>query len=84
MKARIALDLGQRKAVADMLQEALAICREVGTQFCAPKVASALSRAVEDAKARAASRPAAKLTSTCSERKNRTQQTDYRHEQEGQ
>jgi hypothetical protein len=54
MKARIVLDLGQRKAVADMLQEALAICREVGTQFCAPKVASALARAVEDAKARAA------------------------------
>src|SRR5262249_58499242 len=34
--------------------KALAICREVGTQFCGPKVASALARAVEDAKTRAA------------------------------
>lgn len=31
-----------------MLREALAICREAGTQFCGPKVTSALSRAVED------------------------------------
>jgi hypothetical protein len=31
-----------------MLREALAICREAGTQFCGPKVTSALSRAVTD------------------------------------
>jgi hypothetical protein len=31
-----------------MLREALAICNEAGTQFCGPKVISALSRAVED------------------------------------
>jgi class 3 adenylate cyclase/tetratricopeptide (TPR) repeat protein len=54
MKARVLLDTGQRKEAADLLQEALAICREVGTQFCGPKVASALARAVEDAKTRAA------------------------------
>jgi class 3 adenylate cyclase/tetratricopeptide (TPR) repeat protein len=54
LKARILLDTGRRKEAADMLQEALAICREVGTQFCGPKVASALARAVEDAKTRAA------------------------------
>ena len=54
MKARMLLEKGQRKEAADMLQEALAICREVGTQFCGPKVASALARAVEDADARAA------------------------------
>jgi hypothetical protein len=54
MKARVLLDIGQRKEAADMLQEAIAICREVGTQFCGPKVASALARAVEDANVRAA------------------------------
>jgi class 3 adenylate cyclase/tetratricopeptide (TPR) repeat protein len=54
MKARVLLDTGQRIVAADMLQEALAICREVGTQFCGPKVASALARAVEDANIRAA------------------------------
>ena len=43
MKARLLLEKGQRKQAADMLQEALAICREVGTQFCGPKVASALA-----------------------------------------
>src|SRR4029078_13161069 len=31
-----------------VLREALAICREAGTQFCGPKVTSALRRAVED------------------------------------
>ena len=54
MKARSLLDKGQRKEAGDMLQEALAICREVGTQFCGPKVASALARVVDDAKTRAA------------------------------
>jgi hypothetical protein len=49
MKARMLLDTGRRKEAADMLQEALAICREVGTQFCGPKVASALARATGDA-----------------------------------
>jgi len=43
MKARLLLEKGQRKQATDMLQEALAICREVGTQFCGPKVASALA-----------------------------------------
>ena len=37
-----------------MLQEALAICREAGTQFVGPMAAGALARAVEDAKSRAA------------------------------
>ncbi len=37
-----------------MLREALAICREAGTQFCGPKVISALSRAVVDPTERAA------------------------------
>ena len=37
-----------------MLREALAICREAGTQFCGPKVTSALSRAVTDPTERAA------------------------------
>jgi hypothetical protein len=54
MKARVLLDTGRRKEAADILQEALAICREVGTQFCGPKVAGALARAVEDAKTRTA------------------------------
>ena len=54
MKARMILDMGQRKEAADMLQEALAICREVGTQFCGPKAASALARAVEDPNTRIA------------------------------
>jgi class 3 adenylate cyclase/tetratricopeptide (TPR) repeat protein len=54
MKARVLLDTGQRKEAAHILRQALAICREVGTQFCGPKVASALARAVEDAETRAA------------------------------
>jgi hypothetical protein len=37
-----------------MLREALAICREAGTQFCGPKVTSALSRTVDDPAERAA------------------------------
>ena len=36
-----------------MLREALAICRDAGTQFCGPKVISALSRVVENATERA-------------------------------
>jgi hypothetical protein len=52
MKARMLLDTGRRKEAADMLREALAMCQEVGTQFCGPKVASALARAAEGAECR--------------------------------
>jgi class 3 adenylate cyclase/tetratricopeptide (TPR) repeat protein len=48
MRARVLLDGGHRQEAARLLREALAICREVGTQFSAPKAVSALSRAVED------------------------------------
>ncbi|WP_094780387.1 adenylate/guanylate cyclase domain-containing protein [Paraburkholderia ribeironis] len=48
MRARVLLDSGQRREAAELLGEALEICREVGTQFSAPKVVSALSRAVDD------------------------------------
>jgi hypothetical protein len=48
MRARGLLDSGRRREAAELLREALAICREVGTQFSAPKAVSALSRAVED------------------------------------
>jgi len=54
MKARLLLETGRRKEAADILQEAIAICREVGTQFCGPKVAGALARAAEDGRTRAA------------------------------
>jgi tetratricopeptide (TPR) repeat protein len=48
MRARVLLDSGRRREAAELLREALAICREVGTQFSAPKAVSALSRAVDD------------------------------------
>ncbi|QCP52579.1 adenylate/guanylate cyclase domain-containing protein [Trinickia violacea] len=48
MRGRMLLDCGRRREAAHMLQGALDICREVGTQFCAPKVVGALCRAVED------------------------------------
>lgn len=48
LRARVMLDSGLRREAAELLREALAICREVGTQFSAPKAVSALSRAVED------------------------------------
>ncbi|QIE26529.1 Adenylate and Guanylate cyclase catalytic domain protein (plasmid) [Caballeronia sp. SBC1] len=48
MRARVLLDSGHRKDAAELLREALTICREVGTQFSAPKAVGALSRAVED------------------------------------
>lgn len=54
MKGRILLASGKRSEAAEVLREALAICNEVGTQFCGPKVASALARAVEDSSTRAA------------------------------
>jgi class 3 adenylate cyclase/tetratricopeptide (TPR) repeat protein len=53
MRARILLDTGRRAEAAGMLREALAICRDAGTQFCGPKVTSALSRAVDDPAERA-------------------------------
>jgi hypothetical protein len=53
MEARLLLDAGRRAEAEPMLREALAICRDAGTQFCGPKVISALSRAVEDAGERA-------------------------------
>ncbi|MFB9262148.1 adenylate/guanylate cyclase domain-containing protein [Bradyrhizobium erythrophlei] len=52
MQARLYLHTGRRAEAEAMLREALAICREAGTQFCGPKVTSALSRAVEDPKER--------------------------------
>jgi class 3 adenylate cyclase/tetratricopeptide (TPR) repeat protein len=54
MRARVLLDTDRRAEAAEMLREALAICREAGTQFCGPKVISALSRAVVDPTERAA------------------------------
>ncbi|RDJ99620.1 adenylate/guanylate cyclase domain-containing protein [Paraburkholderia lacunae] len=48
MRGRVLLDSGRRREAAELLREALAICREVGTQFSAPKAVGALSRAVED------------------------------------
>jgi class 3 adenylate cyclase/tetratricopeptide (TPR) repeat protein len=48
MRARLLIDRGRRSEAAGLLGEALAICRDVGTQFCGPKVLSTLSRAVED------------------------------------
>lgn len=48
MQARSYLDSGLRAEAEVLLREALAICREAGTQFCGPKITSALSRAVED------------------------------------
>jgi class 3 adenylate cyclase/tetratricopeptide (TPR) repeat protein len=54
MRARILLEEGRPDDAAAMLREALSICREAGTQFCGPKVTSALSRAVADPAERAA------------------------------
>jgi len=53
MEARLLLDAGRRADAEPLLREALAICRDAGTQFCGPKVISALSRAVESASERA-------------------------------
>jgi class 3 adenylate cyclase/tetratricopeptide (TPR) repeat protein len=47
-RARMLLDAGRRAQAAELLREALAICRETGTQFIGPKVVGALSRAVAD------------------------------------
>lgn len=48
MQARILLEEDRREDAALLLRDALSICRDAGAQFCGPKVASALSRAVED------------------------------------
>jgi class 3 adenylate cyclase/tetratricopeptide (TPR) repeat protein len=54
MQARILIDAGRTAEAAEILREALAICKEAGTQFCGPKVTSALSRVVQDPAERAA------------------------------
>ena len=46
--ARMLLAGGRRADAAALLQDALSICRDAGTQFCGPRVTSFLSRAVED------------------------------------
>ncbi|MGF6805704.1 class 3 adenylate cyclase/tetratricopeptide (TPR) repeat protein [Paraburkholderia sp. Clong3] len=48
MQGRLLLDEGCRSEAVKALREALAISREVGTQFSGPKALSALSRAVDD------------------------------------
>jgi hypothetical protein len=48
MQARMLLDTGRAAEAAQMLREALAMCRDVGMQFIGPKTHSALSRAVDD------------------------------------
>ena len=54
LQARVLLDTGRRAEAAEMLREALAICREAGMQFDGPKIISALSRAEDDPVERAA------------------------------
>jgi hypothetical protein len=48
MQGRMLFENGQRAEAERTVREALAICREAGTQFCGPKVTSLLSRVVED------------------------------------
>ncbi|MEX3820351.1 adenylate/guanylate cyclase domain-containing protein, partial [Paraburkholderia sp. BR14262] len=48
MQGRVWLADGRRGEAVDALREALAISREVGTQFSAPKNLSALARAVDE------------------------------------
>lgn len=52
MQGRLLLENGRRAEAERALREALAICRDAGTQFCGPKVTSALSRAVEEPRER--------------------------------
>jgi class 3 adenylate cyclase/tetratricopeptide (TPR) repeat protein len=47
MRGRLLLDSDCRAEAIGFLREALAICRDIGMQFCGPKVHSALSRAVD-------------------------------------
>jgi class 3 adenylate cyclase/tetratricopeptide (TPR) repeat protein len=53
LQGRLLFDSGRRGEAARVLRESLALCREVGMQFTAPKTLSALSRAVDDADERA-------------------------------
>ena len=48
MHGRLLLDNGSRSDAVKKLREAIAISREVGTQFCGPKALSALSRAMDE------------------------------------
>ncbi|SAK66016.1 adenylate/guanylate cyclase [Caballeronia temeraria] len=48
MQGRLLLDDGDRKEAVRMLRASLALCREVGMQFSAPKTLGALSLAVDD------------------------------------
>jgi tetratricopeptide (TPR) repeat protein len=48
MQARILLETGRASEAAQLLREALALCRDVGMQFNGPQAYGALSRAVED------------------------------------
>jgi class 3 adenylate cyclase/tetratricopeptide (TPR) repeat protein len=48
MQGRLLLESGQRTEAVRLLRESLALCREVGMQFSAPKTLGALSRAVDD------------------------------------
>jgi class 3 adenylate cyclase/tetratricopeptide (TPR) repeat protein len=47
MRGRLLLDTGRRAEAIGALRNALEICRDVGMQFCGPKVHGALSRAVD-------------------------------------
>jgi class 3 adenylate cyclase/tetratricopeptide (TPR) repeat protein len=53
MQGRLLLDSGRCAEAAIALRESLAISHEVGTQFCAPKTLSALSRAMQEHSERA-------------------------------
>ncbi|SAK99474.1 adenylate/guanylate cyclase [Caballeronia calidae] len=48
LQGRLLLDGGDRKEAVRVLRESLALCREVGMQFSAPKTLGALSLAVDD------------------------------------
>jgi tetratricopeptide (TPR) repeat protein len=54
MQGRFLLAEDRRREADEVLREGLAICREFGTQFCGPKLVSALSRVVEAPSERAA------------------------------
>ncbi|SAK49574.1 adenylate/guanylate cyclase domain-containing protein [Caballeronia ptereochthonis] len=53
MQGRLLFDAGQAKEAVRVLSESLALCREVGMQFSAPKTLGALSRVVDDDQERA-------------------------------
>ena len=52
LQGRILFARDQRKEAAEVLGEGLAICREVGAQFCGPKIVSLLSRVVAEPRER--------------------------------